>query len=220
MEGRMTGKQRLDRLSRYCQQAEQCFGECRSCLEENRQEILGKIKEELVDSMEALLAQFEELREAGEAGELRYGFLSFLRTGIRGLGSWFRLDLYDDRERISETECGKELELSAALDPWRQGIGSVWKELGRQSQVRDYELEPLVFQLAEGYQKQVQGLLGEAMLSLLEESGEKWFGEGPAEIWQGEFMDQAAFLCGWEQGGLVTEEEKDGREKERLAERD
>ena len=96
----MTGKQRLDRLSRYCQQAEQCFGECRSCLEENRQEILGKIKEELVDSMEALQAQFEEQREAGEAGELRYGFLSFLRTGVRGLGSWFRLDLYDDRERI------------------------------------------------------------------------------------------------------------------------
>lgn len=106
------------------------------------------------------------------------------------------------------------------MEPWRQRIGSVWKDLGKQSQVRDYELEPMVFQTAEGYQKQVKEILQEAMLSLLEESGEKWFGEGSVEIWQGEFMDRAVFLCGWERGRLVAKEEKDGRGEEGLAEWD
>lgn len=199
----------LEFLSRFRQKAERCFQGSRRELKEKEQETVRETAKELEQVIGVLLALYEEMREEGETGEPEYIYLSFLRTGILDGGSWYRLDLYDARDRISETECSDSLKLSRILKPMQEGMQRLREEWGEQAKVNLCEWDAMAYQLAERYKPLVEDVLGRAVVELLKKRGEEWFGEQTMEFWIGEFLDRSKRVCRWENGQIVTKEEMD-----------
>lgn len=198
MAGVVTDSIRTEFLSNCFQMTEQCYQESKMLLEENRRQILLKTVKEIKKTMEILVKQYEDKKASGEIGELKYVFFSFLRTGIVRTGTWYRVDYYDMRERISLVECGSKLELSEILSPWYESTYKLRKIFGKQTRVKEYELDYMLYQMAERYQPLVACLLEDAVRESLNERGRTWFGEERVEFWQGEYMDKARCFYCWE----------------------
>ncbi len=212
MAGIAADKIRLEFLSRCHQMAEECFQDSRRDLKDQRQEILRETKKEMEQVIGGLVEQYRKKMEEGETGEPENLYLSFLRTGILDGGSWYRLDLYDARDRISEVECWDNLKLSRILKSMKEGMERIQKEWGKQAKVGAFEWDPLAYQLAERYRPLMEEVLESAVTELLKKRGKEWFGEQAAEFWMGEFLDRAERVCRWENGRVVTREELRCRE--------
>ncbi len=200
-------KIRLEFLSRCRQMAEECLQDSRCELREQEGEILGETIKELEQVIGPLAEKYWEKKEEGETGGLENIYLSFLRTGILDGGPWYRIDLYDARDRVSEAECSENLKLSRILKPIKEGMRRIREEWEKQAKVNFSEWDALAYQMAERYKPFIENVLERAVTELLKERGKEWLGEQETEFWIGEFLDRAERVCRWEDGRVVAKEE-------------
>ena len=114
---------------------------------EQKMELLAKFLEK---ALAGALSQYGELRQAGQKGELKHIYISFLISGVLCKLPWLRIDLCDERGQNDSAECACEWDVSTVSDRLYRDADELAKKRER---IKDYELDRLWLDLASRYMR-------------------------------------------------------------------
>lgn len=146
-----------------------------------------QIAEELFVIFEKLSKKHKRLHNEKLLGKAELIYISFLRGGILLHMPCYRIDLYDENDRVSEIECSQRWEPGIFNEIIRKGEETLTANFSRQSSAGMYFCEEMTLCLAEKLHDQFTLLLPE-VLQLLEQKQEKNFSSS-IRVFMGEFLD-------------------------------
>lgn len=200
-------KLRAEFLLKIHKTAQQHFEESMDIWDQKKKELVSRAQDSLGNSLEALCKKYKCLQEEGKTGELRYVYLSFLRSGILCHTPWYRLDAYDSRDCISDVECTESWDFLDISHCLYSGAEKLKAEFHKQSRVKEYELDEIIFQLAEKFHQKTKGIFCEILEAILKEKGTMLLEDCCVDFMMGELFDKSEFLLGWNQGRIISAEE-------------
>lgn len=186
-----------DFLDKVHQKAEQEFCQTVKDIEAEQEKIMEYLKGSWKECLKKLESEYQKLKETGMTGELCYGYLSFLRSGILGQTCWYRMDYYDSRDRISDIECGDTLEVSQALKRFYQAADAIKSLFSSQTRVNAYRSDKVIYQMAERFRAKLEPLLIEAFAQVLAEGGAGVKDSLTVKFFEGEFFAQVKPVAEW-----------------------
>ncbi len=211
-------KMRAEFLLKIHKMAQQHFKESVDIWMPQRDLLVSRAQVSLGKSLDLLCEKYKLLQEKEETEELRYVYLSFLRTSILCHTPWYRLDAYDSRDCISDVECGESWDFSEVSSRFYSGMEILQAEFAKQSRVKEYELDGIIYQLAEQYQQEYKDMFTEILEQILKEKEKKLLGEKRVDFMMGELFGRTDFLLGWDQGKIISVEEYRQQEEGRWEE--
>ena len=205
-EFRMEDKIRLGFLSQINQMAEEMIQERFHMIELDFEKVLPAIVKELADQISPVMEQYKAQQEGEENGSLRWVYLSFLRSSVLDGAPCYRIDFYDERDQISEQECAGGWDFEYMFQHLKDIYHQLQIEFSQQSRVKMYELDAVVYYLAERFQKEAEKLIPEIVRSFMEEYGTDFFGEEPIKFRLGELFDKSELIAEWKPAGQEMDE--------------
>lgn len=186
-----------DFLDKVYEKAEQGF--CKSVidLETHREHILAYLKESWRNCLKKLGVKYHRLQDSGETGSLCYGYLSFLHSGILKQTDWYRMDYYDARDRISETECGEKLEVIHILKTFHQCTDEIRNLFASQARVKVHRADSILYQMAERFRAELDPLILESFHQVLAEDGSDLYGKLTLKFFMGDLFSGVELVAGW-----------------------
>jgi len=152
------------------------------CLK-NEDRIIGEIKH-------SFLVLFEQTRQRHKDMDIRYIYISYLRSSFLGKTSTYRIDLYDQEDRLSEMECAVYWNCKEISDEFysiRDELKDIFK---RQSKLKDYVLDERIVELAEEVCDFAKPFIKKAIIQLMEENANLWKQREMPVFFIGEYMDK------------------------------
>ena len=101
---------------------------------------IGTLAASLDETMQNALPEYEQLRQAGQKGELSHVYISFLQSGVLCKLPWLRVDLCDENDRSDATECFADWDVPIISNKLYGDADLAAKQKER---MKDYELERL-----------------------------------------------------------------------------
>ena len=206
-------KMRAEFLLKIHKMAQQHFKESLDIWSPQRELLISRAKVSLGTSLELLCEKYNLLQEKGVTQELNYVYLSFLRTSILCHMPWYRLDAYDSRDCISDVECGESWDIPEISSCLYSVVDKLEVEFSKQSRVKEYELNEIIYQLAEQYYKECKSMFAEILEKILNDKGEKILGEKRVNFMMGEFLGKTDFIFRWDKG-IIAFDQTNGQQEE------
>ncbi len=116
------------------------------------------------------------------------------------------MDAYDSRDRASTAECGFALDFLDFSDILRSCAEPIVKSFDKQSRVKEYELDKILYKIADQIRMETDYYISDILCRVLRKSGRELFGIGIVNIMLGEYLDQARWITGWNQGEPMSYE--------------
>ncbi|MCI9584316.1 hypothetical protein D3Z50_03545 [Clostridiaceae bacterium] len=168
-------------------------------------ESIGQIEEEFIQKESEIarsfaiplfdgLKRYASLEREKAVGELKYIYVSFLRTSIIAGSPNYRLDFYDDRNRCSLIECSEEWNFNYIFDFLKHIDNSLKKMFKEQTRVPEYELDNIIFELAEHYRKISDKKIDSVIKYMIENREEHIAFNHTVKIYIGDFLDKVSFV--------------------------
>lgn len=151
------------------------------CLK-HEDEIIGEMKHSFLELFEQINQRYQEL-------DIRYIYISFLRTAFLNKTAMYRIDFYDQADRLSAMECAVYWDCKEISDVFYSILDELKDIFKRQSKLKGYVLEERIVELAEEVCSFTKPFIEKAILQLLEENANLWNREMPA-FFIGEYMDK------------------------------
>lgn len=158
-------------------------------LQENRNEIVTEGAASLLTCLNLAMDKYKELQTAGMTGNLDSMYFSFLYTGILRGEIRYRLDLYDENERVSETECSCNWnfpEFSKCLSEIQITLLEEFKKRGKGW---EYELDTIIYQTALTLRIVADGMITEIFMVLGAQKAWEYFAANNVRVLLGELFD-------------------------------
>lgn len=207
------GMLKEDFLERIHKLADKRFKEAALELRLQFEDSLPEIVLSFHKSMGAMQEKFSRLEKNGENDSLSWVYISYLRSGILTHGTCFQIDGYDCRNRISSVECSLLWEYSYIWVAYYSVCNEVAKEFERQTAVKKYELDFLLFELAERFYNIAQEQFPAIVKKWLKEYGDQSINGQKVTFMVGEFLSQAKFILLWNNDHIEwKQEEKEDKE--------
>ncbi len=187
----MIDKIREDFLDDILKTAEQMHQESVKKIEEGFCQELPNIADTLLTSIMSGLEHYHKLALEGHVGTLNYLYFSFLRTSIVFGNANYRLDFYDDRNRISLVECAEKWNFDYIFRHFNNIYNTLNEKFEEQTRVPGYELDYIIYDLAETYKKIADKKIDLVLQYILERDGKSLFGDKYVKFYKGDFLDQA-----------------------------
>ena len=109
----------------------------------------------LDDALQSTLEQYEQLRKAGQKGELSHVYISFLPSSVLCKLPWLRIDLYDGNISDDMVECYSDWDVANISDNSYRSIES----RAKQNRMKDYEIEQTWLDSTDEYFKAFEDFL-------------------------------------------------------------
>lgn len=202
----MEDKIRLDFLSRINQMAEEMLQERLRMIGAGFEKAIPLSIEKLADQIAPILKLYKEQQAAGVNGDLRWVYFSFLRSSALDETPIYRIDLYDERDQFSEQECTGTWEFEYLFQHLKEIRRQLQAEFASQSRVKAYELDTVVYYLAEQFKKEAEKLIPDILKSFLETSGGEFFAEETVKFRLGELFDKSELIAEWKPAGQEMDE--------------
>lgn len=187
-----------DFLLKVYQKSEQEYQECLKNLDDHRKDILQSLYASWLICLRKLGDQYRKLQDSGVTGELCYGYLSYLRSGVLKKSDWFRMDYYDSRNCASIIECGGSLEGADILFArFNQCTDEIISMLASQSRVKPYMADRIIYQLADRYYKEIEPLILESFHRVIEEEGKALYNTLTVTFYTGELFAGSKCISIW-----------------------
>ncbi len=159
---------------------------------------LPQIRDSFERSMGPVLERFSLSEENKRNGALEWVYISYLRSGILLHSACYRIDCYDCRDRISNEECAGTWDFSYIHKPFLEAVDKLKTEFGRQSRVKKYELDALVFDLGERFFLLAKEFIPSVAEEWTKEYGRKYLWGQRVSFMAGEFLDHAGPVLLWD----------------------
>lgn len=180
-------------------------------LELHLEEHLPELIDSFHDCTGLLLKEFFDAEKRGVHGALAWIYLSYLRSGVLNHTECIRVDCYDEKDRISDIETAKNWDFAYVWESFYGICVELEHEFGDQTRVRVYELDLLVYELAEHFYNLTKSFLGAIVQKWLEKYGMPLMAGQKVNFMMGEFMDRAEFVLRWDRDHIewISEEDRD-----------
>lgn len=188
--------------------AEKMYQESLLKIEAEYEKELENISKPLLEAIIQGLEDYQKLETEGKTGSLSYVFISFLRTGILLDSPSYRLDFYDEKNRVSLVECAEEWDFSYIFNYLKDIKIELSKRFDKQSRVPGYELDHIIYDLAEKYKKLSDKKIEPILRLILEQNGISLFGGKSVKIYRGDLFDRITPILQWEQEDIEMQEGK------------
>lgn len=186
-----------DFLNKVYQIAEQGLNKSVKNLEDEKEKLVEYLEDSWSVCLRRLENKYQKLQASKVTGELCYGYLSFLRSGILNKSDWYRMDYYDARDNISEIECGEKLDATLILNMFNHYTDEIRDEFASQTLVREYVADKIIYQMAEQFCSYLEPLLLEAFYRVLAEEGASLYHTLNVKFFVGEFFAQTKQVSVW-----------------------
>ncbi|WP_297429475.1 hypothetical protein [Clostridium sp.] len=153
-----------------------------------RKEILCKFKE--------VCSKAKKLQEEALKNEIKYIYISYLRTSLLKNSSIYRIDLYDYKWYLDKEECSVNIDLSFIYEPLFNHVGELQdrkKEYGRT--IEEIDVEKIKLKEADKYHKLGIKFLESIVNDLVECNEYKEMKKSDEiSILAGEYRDEAVLI--------------------------
>lgn len=158
---------------------------------------LPELIEALQKCINPLLTEFFNAEKKGAHGALTWVYFSYLRSGVLTHTECIQVDCYDEKNRISDIETAKKWNFFYVWDPFYAICREMKKEFEYQTRIKEYELDLLIFDLAESFYNLTKSFFGVILEKWLEEYGAALLAGKCVNFMMGEYMDRAEFVLRW-----------------------
>lgn len=168
-------------------------------IEETFEQQKSNIAVSMLKSITSGLEHYNKLELKNEVGMLNYIYFSFLRTSIIFNNSDYRLDFYDDRNRICLIECTEKWNFDFIFSHLKHIYNKLKEKFDSQTKVPGYELDDIIYNLAEEYRKLADKKIVLVMQFIIEQNGNILFGEKKIKFFTGDYFDWAILIFEYNQ---------------------
>lgn len=165
-------------------------------LRENLIKNIPEIIQEFHVSMLRILKQYADLEEREMNNKLEWVYISYLRSGILIGDTPFQIDCYDYRNRISNVECSERCSFSYVWKVFIELNKELEAKLQYQTRAKGYDLEFIIFKLADNFFSLVKEFFPVILEKWLEKNNNIVAGK-TVTFMIGEFMDRSEFILLW-----------------------
>ncbi len=173
----------------------------------SKKTIICESQDSLELSVKQLCLKYKDFQLSEKTEQMRYVYLSFLRSSILDRRKWFRLDAYDFRNRASIIECSVSWEFEEMTNCMYTIVDVIRQEFKKQTIVKEYELDAIQYKLAEQIYAEYNQLIPEILERVLMNAGIELFGDNCVDFLSGEFLDKSQLLFRWDHGTITTAEQ-------------
>lgn len=162
-----------------------------NALQERRNAIVMEGAVSLSICLTVAMEKYKILQATGVTGKLHSMYFSFLYTGILVGEMRYRLDLYDENERSSETECSCNWnfnEFSKCLSEIQAVLEDEFRKRGKGW---EYELDDIIYQIALKLRIAADDMISEIFMVLGTQKAWEYLGENNVKVFLGELFDDA-----------------------------
>lgn len=160
--------------------------------ENNKEELKG----EILSKFKKVCTYAKELQEKALKGEIKYIYISYLRTSIVENKGVYRIDMYDDKWFLDKEECFINLSLDFIFEPLFAHVGELEghkKEYGRN--ITSMDIERIRLKEGDKYHKLTIEILKSMINDFLEcDEYESMKKHETIMILAGEYRDEAILL--------------------------
>lgn len=182
--------------------AKQMYWESIKEIEETFEQQKSNIAVSMLEAITSGLEQYNKLESEKQVGMLNYIYFSFLRTSVIFNNSHYRLDFYDNRNRFCLIECTEKWNFDFIFSHLKHIYNKLKEKFDRQTRVPGYELNNIIYDLAEEYRKVADKKIGLVMRFIIEQNGKTLFGEKKIKLFTGDYFDWAIPIFEYDQGDI------------------
>ncbi len=151
---------------------------------------------ELSDVLERIYSEYRILQSEQKTGRLKWIYLSFLRSSMKDHYPAYRIDFYDERDCFSDQACSGVWEFAFLFSHFDKIRDMVLDQFRRQSKVKEYEADALLYALYDRFHELASRLLPalaeQKLIRALDTSG-----GGAVTIREGGLFDKTEIIGQW-----------------------
>lgn len=186
---------------------EQNFIESKARIQQKKEQFISVSQNSFQCCLENLCCKYKQLQELGELEEMRYVYISFLRSSILDQAGWYQMDAYDTRGLASLKECAEKWDFICITSEMYEIVNLIQAEFKKQTFVKEYEIDYIQYHLAERFHQEYKDFIYEILERVLYENGKKLFDYNHVYFMLGEYLDKSQFILGWNGETIINEED-------------
>lgn len=202
----MEDKIKEEFLTAIHNRAEQMYQESLQKIEGEFEEEMANIAAALLEAITQGLESYQKLETEGNVGVLSYVYVSFLRTSILFDVPGYRLDFYDEKNRISLVECAFAWEFNYIFRYLKNIKIELSKLFEKQTRVPGYELDYILYDWAEVYKKLADKKIEPILRFILEQEGVRLLSGKSVKFFRGDFFDRITPILQWDKEYIKMQE--------------